>query len=285
MISLGLLEVSLATATATLFASSIEVVSLASPADSILMLMAVSIWFFLGLDGAYRVVRGLTACYGFRVPSNFDRPWLSLDVADHWRRWHVPVMNWFNYFVYTPLRIKFRKTPLVHEGLTLLIFIAVGQLIRFGWGSLVWGVLNSALVLLTPKIFASFRARVSKVPIVGRALGVSFCIALTAVIEVLTKPMVAMDLDLYIALVDRALDFWGSGLGVSSIWDDVLFVSAFGITVFMIGERMHRYFERSRAIDESHVIFEFLLAFSIPIIIMIGLIVVKPAGIPYVGGN
>ncbi len=284
MLSLGLFEISLATWSGGIVATSPEFAGSASPADALVMFLSITLWFFLGLDGAYRVVRALTAVFGFRVPSNFDHPWRALDVADHWRRWHVPVMRWLNFFIYTPARVKLRRWRHAHVVLTFLIFLIAGQLIRTGWGSLIWGILNSILVLITPALFGQLRRALEAWGRFGIQSGILICGTLTLFLELLMKPLVAMDLDLYNAILLRILDAPREGWGVSSLWDDFVFVFVVTIVIFRLGEWAEQFFESKDSEAQPQAI-EFLFAFSIPIIFFLGLLLIRSSGIPYIGGD
>jgi hypothetical protein len=40
---------------------------------------------------------------GYRLISNFDRPYAAVSVADFWRRWHISLSAWFRDYLYVPL--------------------------------------------------------------------------------------------------------------------------------------------------------------------------------------
>lgn len=284
MLSLGLFEISLATWTGGIVATSADIVESASPADSVIMILSITLWFFLGLDGAYRVVRALTSLYGYRLSSNFDRPWRAIDVADHWRRWHVPVMRWLNFFIYTPARVKLRRWPHAHVVLTFVIFVIAGQLIRTGWGSLIWGVLNSVLVLITPTMFAQLRRQFARLGRIGIRIGLLICGGLTAFLELLMKPLVAVDLELYRSIVLRIADARVEGWGASSLWDDFAFVIFVTMTVFSVGEKVEKYIE-GRSPNGRIQLIDFGFALTLPFILGLGLTLIRSAGIPYIGGD
>jgi hypothetical protein len=93
-----------------------------------------------------------------------------------------------------------------------------------------------------------------------------------------------MDLDLYNAILLRILDAPREGWGVSSLWDDFVFVFVVTIVIFRLGEWAEQFFESKDSEAQPQAI-EFLFAFSIPIIFFLGLLLIRSSGIPYIGGD
>ena len=46
---------------------------------------------------------GLMAIFGFRIPENFNYPYMSKSITEFWRRWHISLGTWFKEYVYIPL--------------------------------------------------------------------------------------------------------------------------------------------------------------------------------------
>lgn len=66
---------------------------------------AVAYMFQIFLDfSAYSdMAIGLGAMYGFRIPENFNKPYMAKSIRDFWRRWHISLSIWFRDYVYIPL--------------------------------------------------------------------------------------------------------------------------------------------------------------------------------------
>src|SRR5580704_2832064 len=55
----------------------------------------------VGLIGAYTdIVLGAAGLLGFRLPENFNRPWLARNVLDFWDRWHMSLTHWIRDYVF-----------------------------------------------------------------------------------------------------------------------------------------------------------------------------------------
>lgn len=46
---------------------------------------------------------GLGRMMGFKLPKNFDYPYISTSMTEFWRRWHITLGSWFREYVYIPL--------------------------------------------------------------------------------------------------------------------------------------------------------------------------------------
>lgn len=45
---------------------------------------------------------GIGYMVGFRLPKNFDHPYMAAGAAEYWRRWHITLGQWFKDYVYMP---------------------------------------------------------------------------------------------------------------------------------------------------------------------------------------
>ena len=46
---------------------------------------------------------GFAGLMGFKSPINFDSPYLTTNLRDFWRRWHITLSDWIRDYVYIPL--------------------------------------------------------------------------------------------------------------------------------------------------------------------------------------
>jgi D-alanyl-lipoteichoic acid acyltransferase DltB (MBOAT superfamily) len=69
--------------------------------------LIVAVFFYLmelyaDFSGYMDIVCGISQMLGIRLKENFLRPYLSKNVPEFWRRWHISLMDWFNAHVFMP---------------------------------------------------------------------------------------------------------------------------------------------------------------------------------------
>ncbi len=95
------------------------------------------------------MILGLAELMGFRLPQNFNYPYVARTVGDYYRRWHMTLTRWFKDYIYIPLGGS-RKGLL--RTLINVLFVWVVTSLWHGNGLapkyMLWGVLCGAVVAL-----------------------------------------------------------------------------------------------------------------------------------------
>src|SRR5215472_16880251 len=82
-----------------------------------------SLQLFLDFSAYTEMAIGIALLFGLVLPENFRRPYLSQDLRDFWRRWHISLSNFFRDYVYIALggsragRARFVAATLITMGL------------------------------------------------------------------------------------------------------------------------------------------------------------------------
>lgn len=107
--------------------------------------LAYSFQIYFDFWGYSLMAIGLGKMLGFRIPKNFDHPYISKSVTEFWRRWHVTLGRWFREYLYIPLGGN-RKG----KGRTILNLLMVWTLTGFwhgaSWNFVLWGVIFFVLI-------------------------------------------------------------------------------------------------------------------------------------------
>lgn len=69
-------------------------------------LLGYSAQIFSDFAGYSEMAIGLALVLGFKLPINFNNPYLALDMVDFWRRWHISLSEWFRDYLFTPLQFS-----------------------------------------------------------------------------------------------------------------------------------------------------------------------------------
>ena len=133
--------------------------SLAGPSDAIFLaardgpVAAPDAWFaivcfqfqlFFDFTAYAEMAIGLAMMFGMRLPLNFDRPLFARDRADLWRRWHISFSTFMRWNVFMPL-VRHWKWPI--PAALALTGILSGLWHGLGWTFVIWGVLQTAILL------------------------------------------------------------------------------------------------------------------------------------------
>lgn len=124
----------------------------AAPVDLILACYFFAFQIYCDFSGYADIAIGLSALVGLRLARNFDRPYLSPTVTEFWSsRWHITLGQWFRDFVYIPLGGSRRGRA--RQGVNLMAVFLLSGLWHaglgygLGWGFVIWGLMNGALVV------------------------------------------------------------------------------------------------------------------------------------------
>ena len=135
---------------------------------TVLTLLAVSAYamqIFADFSGYSDIARGLARLLGIEVMENFRAPYLSPNLAEYWRRWHISLSSWLEDYVYKPAGMWLRNFGLLGAfGATAFTFFISAMWHGRGWTFLCWGAVHVAGIT-TFMATRSFRKRLkSRLP-------------------------------------------------------------------------------------------------------------------------
>ena len=67
------------------------------------LLYGFSFQIFADFAGYSLIAMGLARLFGYKLPINFDFPYLSQSITEFWRRWHISLSSWLKQYLYIPL--------------------------------------------------------------------------------------------------------------------------------------------------------------------------------------
>ncbi|MDZ4835994.1 MAG: MBOAT family O-acyltransferase [Candidatus Melainabacteria bacterium] len=71
--------------------------------DAWIVFFAFTFQVFFDFSGYTDIGRGSALLFGYRVPENFNLPFLSANFLEIWRRWHISLSTWLRDYLYIPL--------------------------------------------------------------------------------------------------------------------------------------------------------------------------------------
>lgn len=93
---------------------------------------------YCDFSGYSDVAIGLALMLGFYLPENFRRPYLSRDIAEFWRRWHISLSTWLRDYLYIPLGGNRGGSWATYRNLAITMLLG-GLWHGASWTFVIWG--------------------------------------------------------------------------------------------------------------------------------------------------
>lgn len=119
---------------------------LSSPA-AWLGILAYTIQIYYDFSGYSDMAIGLGSMFGFKIPENFNYPYIASSIQEFWRRWHISLSTWFRDYVYIPLGGNRKGKFRTYLNLSI-IFILTGFWHGATWSFVFWGVFHGFFMIM-----------------------------------------------------------------------------------------------------------------------------------------
>ena len=97
--------------------------------------------------GYSAIAIGLALLFGYRLPVNFNLPYIAISFSEFWTRWHISLSNWLRTYLYIPLGGNRRGA--IRTYLNLMIVMGLGGLWHgAGLSYLTWGLLHGLMLVI-----------------------------------------------------------------------------------------------------------------------------------------
>ena len=125
--------------------------------DRWLLVFLYSYQIYADFFGYSAIAIGLGLLFGYRLPINFNLPYISASFSEFWTRWHISLSNWLRTYLYIPLGGN-RHGPF-RTYLNLMVVMGLGGLWHgAGLSYLLWGLLHGVLLVVERPILARLQA-------------------------------------------------------------------------------------------------------------------------------
>ncbi len=103
-------------------------------------LLAFALQIYFDFSSYTDMAIGLGMILGFRLPENFNFPYISRSITDFWRRWHMTLTAWFRSYLFLPLEFaRKREKHLRQQSNLLIVFLLTGLWHGASWNFVLWG--------------------------------------------------------------------------------------------------------------------------------------------------
>lgn len=127
-------------------------------------IVAYSFQIYFDFSGYSDMAIGLGKIIGFKFPENFDNPYISQNISEFWRRWHITLGQFMKYYLYIPLGgNRVSTNARLYFNLTL-VFLLSGLWHGASWNFVIWGAWHGLFLVLDRVFLIQLFSKIGKLP-------------------------------------------------------------------------------------------------------------------------
>jgi len=112
--------------------------------NCILVMLIQPLYLYFDFSGYTNLALGFAKMYGIDLLPNFNRPFLSVNMTNFWRRFHISLSSWFNDYVFKQTSFRLRKMKSYATVIALFItWVLFGIWHGAGWNFMLLGFLQA----------------------------------------------------------------------------------------------------------------------------------------------
>lgn len=112
-----------------------------------LAVLAYSLRIYCDFSGYSDMAVGLGHLFGYKLTMNFHMPYLSTNISEFWRRWHISLSSWLRDYLFIPLGGSRGSRWQTYRN--LMIVMTLGGLWHgAAWGYVLWGIVHGLLLVI-----------------------------------------------------------------------------------------------------------------------------------------
>ncbi|MEI6435811.1 MAG: MBOAT family O-acyltransferase [Bacteroidota bacterium] len=138
--------------------------------------IAYTFQLYFDFSGYSDMAIGLARMLGFRLPENFNFPYVSQSITEFWRRWHITLSFWFRDYIFLPLAYATsRKLPkerylgvradkIIYLIATTVTFLLCGFWHGAAWTFILWGAYMGLFLIIDRMFLLKYLKKAGKIP-------------------------------------------------------------------------------------------------------------------------
>jgi len=96
---------------------------------------------YCDFSGYSDIAIGAAKVMGFKLMTNFNRPYFARSISEFWKRWHISLSTWFKDYLYISLGGNRVSVPRWYFNL-FIVFLLSGLWHGANWTYIIWGAVN-----------------------------------------------------------------------------------------------------------------------------------------------
>ena len=146
--------------------------------------IAYTFQIYFDFSGYSDMAIGLARMLGFRLPENFNFPYVSQSITEFWRRWHITLSMWFRDYIFLPLAyatsrklpreryLGLRADKVIYLVATTVTFLLCGFWHGAAWTFIVWGAYMGFFLIIDRIFLLKYLKKAGRIP----AIAVTFLV-------------------------------------------------------------------------------------------------------------
>ncbi|GAB1857458.1 hypothetical protein MHTCC0001_22940 [Flavobacteriaceae bacterium MHTCC 0001] len=109
---------------------------------------AYSIQIYCDFSGYSDMAIGVAALLGFQLMENFNMPYISTNITEFWRKWHISLSTWLRDYLFIPLGGSRVSKKLFYYRNLMITMLLGGLWHGASWNFVVWGGLHGFALII-----------------------------------------------------------------------------------------------------------------------------------------
>lgn len=126
--------------------------------------IAYSFQIYFDFSGYSDMAIGIGRMMGFVFPENFNNPYISRNITEFWRRWHITLGRWMRDYLYFPLGGSKVKTQRRLFFNLWVVFLISGLWHGAAWNFVIWGAFHGLFLVLDRIFLIKLTNKIGKIP-------------------------------------------------------------------------------------------------------------------------
>ena len=138
--------------------------------------IAYTFQIYFDFSGYSDMAIGLARMLGFRLPENFNFPYVSQSITEFWRRWHMTLSFWFRDYIFLPLAYRvsrwlpderyldLRADKVIYIIAASVTFLLCGFWHGAAWTFILWGGYMGLFLILDRLFLLRFMKKIGRIP-------------------------------------------------------------------------------------------------------------------------
>jgi len=128
--------------------------------EALLAIYGYAAQIYCDFSGYSDIAIGSALLLGYRLPENFNAPYLATSPRDFWRRWHISLSTWLRDYLFIPLGGSRRSEGRIAANLAITMVLG-GLWHGAAWTFVLWGAFHAA-GLMVHRLWSGSEAPVAR---------------------------------------------------------------------------------------------------------------------------